>query len=145
MLARNFHDKWSSSIPFILRIGVGLTFLFAGWPKLVNPPVQYFASLGIPAPEIMAPFIGVVEAVGGLLILLGLGTRLVSILLICDMLVAIFAAKMGGQQGLMTLGLPAGWNAVRIELMLLLGSLILLTTGPGRPSIEKNILKREIP
>ena len=143
MLAKTLGNK-TSLIPLLLGIGAGLTFLFTGIAKLGTPPVAFFTQLGIPAPEIMASFIAILETVGGLMLLLGFGTRLAAALLICDMLVAIFAAKMGGAQGFMALGLPNGWNAVRIEVMLLLSCLALLFSGPGSPSIERNVMKREL-
>jgi len=145
MLAKTFGKGNSSLVPLLLRIGVGLTFLFAGLGKFPAMAVPFFTQLGIPAPRITGPFISFLETIGGACILLGIGTRFFSALLIGDMLVAILAAKMGGQQGLMTLGLPNGWNAVRVEVMLLLGCLSLLFTGPGSPSVEQNVLKREIP
>ena len=143
MLAKTLGNK-TSLIPLLLGIGAGLTFLFTGIAKLGTPPVAFFTQLGIPAPEIMASFIAILETVGGLMLLLGFGTRLAAALLVCDMLVAIFAAKMGGAQGFMALGLPNGWNAVRIEVMLLLSCLALLFSGPGSPSIERNVMKREL-
>lgn len=143
MLSKTFGNN-ASIVPLLLRIGAGLTFLFAGIAKLGAPPVQFFGQIGIPAPEIMAPFIAILETVGGLMLLLGFGTRLAALLLVCNMVVAILAAKMGGQQGLATLGLPNGWNAVRIEVMLLLSCLALLFTGPGSPSVERNVMKREL-
>ena len=144
MLAKIFGNR-SELFPVLLRIGAGLTFLFAGWSKLGNFSVPFFTTLGIPLPGIMGPFVTFLELIGGILLILGIGTRLVSLLLIGDMLVAIFVAKMGGAQGFLTLGLPGGWNAVRIEVMLLLSCVALLFTGPGKWSIEKNLLKREIP
>jgi uncharacterized membrane protein YphA (DoxX/SURF4 family) len=44
-------------------------------------------------PEVLAPFAGVVEVVGGALLLLGLLTRLAAVLLLVDMLVAIVTTK----------------------------------------------------
>ena len=105
----------------------------------------YYRALGLPVPGVSAPFIGILECFGGLALLLGIGTRLVSMLLICDMIVAILASKLGGAQGLLTLGLPNGWTALRLELMLMLGALSLVLMGPGTPSLEKSVFKREIP
>lgn len=144
MIAKMIGNR-SNWLPVLIRIGAGLTFLFAGLPKLITGSVPFFTQLGIPAPGIAAPFIGVVETVGGIALLLGLGTRFFSILLVCDMLVAIFVAKLPGPQGLLTLGLPNGWNAVRVETLLLLSALGLALGGPGKPSIDLNVIKRELP
>ena len=52
-----------------------------------------FANIGIPYPELMGPFVGVVEIVCGTLIILGLFTRLAAIPLIVIMIVAIVSTK----------------------------------------------------
>jgi putative oxidoreductase len=145
MLAKIFDKGNSGVIPLVIRIGVGLTFFFAGWSKLGNFAVPFFTQLGIPAPGITGPFITLLEMIGGLCILLGIGTRFFSLLLIGDMVVAILAARLGGQQGLLTLGLPGGWNSLRTEFLLMLGCLALLLSGPGAISVERSMLKREIP
>lgn len=73
---------------------VGWVFLQSGWGKLHNLEgvVAFFESLGIPFPALQAPFVAGVEFVGGLLLLLGLGTRLVALPLVGVMVVAIATA-----------------------------------------------------
>lgn len=63
-----------------LRIVVGVTFLLHGLDKLgdVSGTEQFFASLAIPAPGLLALFVAVAETVGGLLLIAGLATRLAS-------------------------------------------------------------------
>jgi putative oxidoreductase len=80
--------------PLAARVAVGLVFVTAGWGKLQNLDrvVEFFASLGIPAPELQAPFVATVELVGGLLLVAGLGTRLVAVPLAATMAVAIATA-----------------------------------------------------
>lgn len=80
-----FYD-WSRAIagwftwlaPLAVRITVGVVFMGTGWTKLQNLPAitRNFANLGIPAPQVLTPFVSGVEFVGGLLLLLGLLTRL---------------------------------------------------------------------
>jgi putative oxidoreductase len=80
----------------LIRLAVGGVFLSEGIQKFLYPGengVGRFTMIGIPAPEIMAPFVGVVEIVCGALILIGLLTRLAAIPLIIDMLVAILSTK----------------------------------------------------
>lgn len=63
----------------LIRLIVGVVFLSEGIQKFLFPAkngVGRFAKIGIPAPDIMAPFVGVVEIVCGSLILLGLFARL---------------------------------------------------------------------
>jgi putative oxidoreductase len=80
--------------PLAARVAVGLVFVTAGWGKLHNLThvVEFFRSLGIPAPELQAPFVASVELAGGLLLVLGLGTRFVAVPLACTMIVAIATA-----------------------------------------------------
>ncbi len=65
-----------------------------GWGKLHNLPhvQEFFASLGIPAPGLMAPAIASLEFFGGMLLILGLATRLTGFLLACNMFTAYLTA-----------------------------------------------------
>ncbi|HEU0174524.1 MAG TPA: DoxX family protein, partial [Blastocatellia bacterium] len=80
----------------LIRFVVGGVFLSEGIQKFLYPGengVRRFTKIGIPAPEVMSPFVGVVEIVCGALILIGLLTRLAAIPLIIDMLVATLSTK----------------------------------------------------
>jgi putative oxidoreductase len=83
--------------PTVARLTLGWIFLESGWGKLHSLPkvVEFFRSLGIPAPEIQAPFAASMEFLCGVLLLLGLCTRLASIPIIVIMLVALKTAKAG--------------------------------------------------
>src|ERR1700675_4370575 len=80
----------------LIRLIVGGVFLSEGIQKFLYPEalgVGRFTKIGIPAPEIMAPFVGVCEIVCGLFFLLGLLTRFAAITMIIEMLVAISTTK----------------------------------------------------
>ncbi len=81
----------------LVRLLVGLVVFFPeGIQKLVFPEILgagRFAHIGIPLPELMGPFVGVVETICGALIILGLFTRLAAIPLIIIMIVAIVSTK----------------------------------------------------
>ncbi|HEY2796491.1 MAG TPA: DoxX family protein [Thermoanaerobaculia bacterium] len=83
--------------PTVARLTLGWVFLQSGWGKLHSLPkvIEFFRSLGIPAPEIQAPFAASMEFLCGALLLLGLCTRLASIPIIVIMLVALKTAKAG--------------------------------------------------
>ena len=69
-----------------IRVATGVVFLSEGIQKFLYPDALgagRFAKIGIPTPELITPFVGVVEAVGGAL-LLGLLTRLAAAALIID-------------------------------------------------------------
>jgi putative oxidoreductase len=81
----------------LIRIAVGAVFLSEGIQKFLFPNelgVGRFIKIGIPAPEVMGPFVGTVEIVCGSLIIVGLLTRLAAIPLIIDMCVALISTKL---------------------------------------------------
>lgn len=83
-------------LPVLLaRTSMGSIFILSGWGKLHNleKVTEFFTELGIPFPGFNAGVVGLTEFGCGLLILLGLFTRLASIPLIVTMTVAIITAK----------------------------------------------------
>ena len=91
--------------PLAARLVVGWVFLWSGWTKLHNLPkmIENFQSWGIPHPEILTPFVSGVEFFGGLLLLLGLFTRIAAAPLAIVMIVAIVSAKWDQVDSLETL------------------------------------------
>ncbi|MCA0305231.1 MAG: DoxX family protein, partial [Proteobacteria bacterium] len=91
--------------PLAIRVVVGWVFLWSGWQKLQILPrmIENFRSWGIPAPEILTPLVSGIEFAGGLLLLVGLCTRIVSIPMMVVMMVAIASAKWGDVDSLETL------------------------------------------
>lgn len=77
--------------PLLGRIVVGEVFMTSGWIKLHNLSrmVEIFAEWGIPLPQLTTPFVSAVELVGGILLLLGLFTRMAAAPLAVVMVVAI--------------------------------------------------------
>lgn len=80
--------------PALAHASVGLVFVGTGWGKLENLDhvIEFFRSLGIPAPELQAPFVAGTELSCGVLLVLGLATRFAAVPLICTLLVAIRTA-----------------------------------------------------
>ena len=68
----------------LIRLMAGAVFFWEGILKFVyvNQGVGRFTKLGIPFPLVTAPFVGWLEIIGGLLLMLGLGTRLMAVPLI---------------------------------------------------------------
>jgi putative oxidoreductase len=102
---RRTADKISFLGPTLARLTVGLVFIGTGWGKLHSIPdvTEFFASLHIPAPGFNARLTAATELFGGLAVLLGLGTRLVSLPLAFTMVIAIVTAKRGDITGLTAL------------------------------------------
>ncbi len=123
----------------LVRLLVGGVFLSEGAQKFLFPDalgVGRFLKIGIPAASVMAPFVGVVEIVGGLLLLVGLVTRLAAMLLILDMVVAIATTKI---PILLERGFWAMAHEARTDYAMLLGSIFLLLVGGGGRSLDARI------
>jgi putative oxidoreductase len=115
----------------VLRLVVGLTFLLHGIDKLgdMSGTEDFFASLGIPAPGLMAPFVAVTETLGGLMLIVGLATPLVGAALAADMVVALLTAHLGH-------GFFASDGGFELELLLGGASLTFVLAGAGRFSAD---------
>jgi len=121
--------------PLPLRILAGITFIAHGLPKLINvASTEHFFANMIGLPASMALPIGLLEVVGGIAMLLGVLTRIASILFIIEMIGSTIVAKLSR-------GFVGGYE---LDLLLMAISISLLLTGPGRISLEWNVLKREL-
>lgn len=126
----------------LIRLIVGCVFLSEGIQKFLfsdSLGVGRFIKIGIPAPDVMAPFVGVVEIVCGTLILVGFFTQLAAIPLIIDMLVAISTTKI---PMLLAKGFWAMAHEARVDWSMLLGSGFLLIVGGGRWSLDAFVARR---
>ncbi len=127
----------------LVRLIVGAVFLSEGIQKFLFPTalgVGRFAKIGIPWPELSAPFVGVFEVSCGLLIILGLATRLAAIPLIIDMLVAIATTKI---PMLIKSGLWSTAHEARTDWSMVLGAVFLLIVGGGAWSLDAWFARRE--
>ena len=128
-------DRYAKSI-VLIRILVGWVFLSEGIQKFLFPAalgVGRFAKIGIPSPQFMAPFVGVVEIVFGTLILLGLFTRLATVPLLIDMVVALTTTKIAL---IAKNGVWSTLHEARTDVSMLLGLIFLLIVGGGAMSID---------
>lgn len=136
----------------LIRLVVGWVFLSEGIQKFLYPAENgagRFARIGIPSPDVMGPFVGVVEIVCGALILAGLLTRFAAIPLIVNMLVAILSTKVPillghGFWGFSLRNLPyygfwGMFHEARTDFAMLLGSIFLLIVGGGLWSIDARL------
>jgi putative oxidoreductase len=121
-------------ILFLIRISLGLVFFQAGLGKLMNfeRTIGFFASLGIPMVTVNTALAVATEFLGGILLILGLGTRLVSLPLAFVMVVAILTAHMGDVDSLVSfLGLQP-WDYM-------LTFLLLAAIGGGKYSLDQKL------
>lgn len=129
----------------LVRLIVGAVFLSEGVQKFLYPDalgVGRFAKIGIPAPEVMAPFVGVCEVACGVLFLLGLLTRFAAVTMIINMLVAISTTKV---PMLLHNGFWKMAHEARTDWAMLLGSIFLLVVGAGSWSLDAKISRERAP
>jgi uncharacterized membrane protein YphA (DoxX/SURF4 family) len=115
---------------------VGGVFLSEGIQKFLFADalgVGRFIKIGIPAPHLLAPFVGVVEIVGGILILAGLFTRFAAFPLTINMVVALGTTKL---PLLLKSGFWAAAHEARTDYSMLLGAIFLLIVGSGAFSLD---------
>ncbi|MCX7012144.1 MAG: DoxX family protein [Candidatus Sumerlaeota bacterium] len=139
-MARLLSAKAPPSV-ILIRLIVGGVFLSEGIQKFLFPDalgVGRFVKIGIPWPEVMAPFVGVFEIGCGAFLILGLLTRLAAIPMIIDMIVAIATTKV---PFLREHGFWAAAHEARVDFCMFFGSIFLLFVGAGRISFDGLLLR----
>jgi putative oxidoreductase len=123
--------------PFLLAVRLywGWQLLQTGWGKLSDIPkvVGYFTSLGVPAPALNAYFIAWLETIGGALLILGLGSRLIALPLAIDMVVAYVV---GDREALHSIFSDPDKFYAAAPYTFLFASLLVLFFGPGWFSLD---------
>src|SRR5215468_8741018 len=136
----------------LIRSMAGAVFLWEGILKFVyvNQGVGRFTKLGFPFPELTAHCVGVLEIVGGILLIAGLLTRVTAIPFAIEMVVAILSTKISLYLGTSPLPLPPVppqigiWvvlHEVRSEYAQLMSVLFLLAAGPGPWSLDAKLAR----
>ena len=133
-----------------IRVMAGAVFFWEGILKFAyaNQGVGRFTRLGLPFPAFTASFVGGLEIVGGLMLILGLGTRLITIPFIIEMLVAMLSTKPRLFLGTLPLppppvppqvGMWAVLHEVRSEYAQIMSCIFLLLSGPGPWSLDASL------
>jgi uncharacterized membrane protein YphA (DoxX/SURF4 family) len=115
----------------LIRVMVGGVFVSEGVQKFLFPDqlgVGRFTKVGLPSPELLAPFVGTMEIICGSLVLLGLITRLATLPLLAIMSVALATTE---SPILFNQGFWAAAHEARTDWSLFLGALFLLLLGAG--------------
>jgi putative oxidoreductase len=121
----------------------GWQFFQTGLGKLQNHErvVEFFTSLGIPAPALNAWFVGGVECLGGILLAIGLFSRPIALLLAGNMLVAYLSVE-EDRQALLGVFSALDPFLTAAPFFFLLASTIILVFGPGKISLDRLIARR---
>ena len=129
--------------PFLLAVRLywGWQFAQTGWGKLhnISKITGFFASLNIPFPSVSAHFVSGLEFVGGILLILGLGSRLIGLLLAGNMFVAYWAAD---HEALTSIFSDPGKFYVADPYTFLFAALMALIFGAGMFSIDALLVQR---
>jgi putative oxidoreductase len=135
----------SSSLasPFLLTVRLywGWQFLQTGWGKLtdIGKVIHFFTDLGIPAPVLNAYFVSALEFGGGLLLLVGLGSRLIALPLVIDMIVAYITAD---REALFSIISDPDKFTAAAPFTFLVASLVVLVFGAGWFSLDALVAAR---
>jgi uncharacterized membrane protein YphA (DoxX/SURF4 family) len=134
----------------LIRVLVGAVFLSEGIQKFVFAAelgAGRFARIGIPAPDVMGTFVGVVEILAGSLVLLGLVTRLAALVLLVNISVAILSTKIPILLGhgfwvftlpkLQRYGFWSMAHEARTDFCMWIGCLFLVIVGAGTLSVDR--------
>src|SRR5260370_27879246 len=135
-------ESRTSKAVLLIRVLVGWVFLSEGIQKFLFPDslgIGRFVKIGIPWPQVMASFVGVVEIVCGSLLLIGLVTRLATVPLLIDICVALYSTKIvifakNGFWGTM--------HEARTDVSMLLGLVFLLLVVAGACSHDALVAGR---
>jgi putative oxidoreductase len=123
----------------ILRIILGFLFAAHGWQKFneftIAGTQASFAKMGVPAAEIAAPAVAVLELAGGIALVVGILTRVVAALLAVDMLGALSLVHAPA-------GIFASAGGYELVLVLAAAALAVALTGAGRISVDRALFGR---
>lgn len=131
--------KGYAALPLRLILGFGM--IYHGWPKLGSGHDGFagmLTGLGVPAPGLMAYVVGLTEALGGLALIAGAFVAIVSIPLIINMLVALFAVHLPNGFNFMNM-LPEGGFGMpgyEVNLLYIAGFAALAMMGAGSLSVD---------
>jgi putative oxidoreductase len=140
-------NSLQSPVLLLIRLDWGYQFWESGWAHFNNMPdfISMFEKLHIPAPSLNAHFIAGLEAGGGILLALGLGSRIISLLLAGDMFVAFITAERESLQSIFS-DPDKFFNASPHNFLFI--ALLILAFGPGKLSLDHLIAtyrKKHVP
>jgi putative oxidoreductase len=139
---RRAASSLQSPLLLLVRLYWGWQFAQSGWGRLHHIPqaTQFFASLHIPFPGTNVVFVSSLEFIGGILLILGLASRLISLLLAIDMIVAYLTSDM---EALHSIFSDPGKFYNADPYTFLFASLLILIFGPGRLALDWLLMRNQ--
>ena len=136
-IAARVFERVRDPVLLLVRVAWGWSFFRTGAGKLGNlaGTTEFFRSLGLPFASANALLVGLVECIGGLLLLAGLGSRSVALLLALNMVVAYLTAHTASFGSLDAFVAAAPFP-------FLMASLMVFAAGPGRLSLDALLRRR---
>jgi putative oxidoreductase len=133
-----------SPLLLAIRLYWGWQFATDGWGKLthLDRVTSYFATLNLPAPHMTALFVSLVELVGGIVLAIGIGTRLIALILFINMTVAFWTAEKDAFLGV--LSSPDKFQAADAY-NYWFAALLILILGPGWFAIDTFLARKFAP
>jgi putative oxidoreductase len=133
------HTPLTTTAITILRVILGFLFAAQGWQKFnewtIAGTQASFAKMGVPAAEIAAPAVAVLELGGGIALILGVLARIAALLLALDMLGALFLVHASA-------GVFAATGGYELVLLLAAAASAVALTGAGRISVDRVLFGR---
>jgi len=127
-------EKIKPVAQLLLRCGLGIIFMYHGYPKLFTERAQFirfFEHLGFP--YYLLYFVGALELIGGGMLVVGLFTRIVALLFSVEMAVAIYKVHL--VKGLLAV------DVYQLPLIVGLAAFILMTVGAGAISLDHALFR----
>ncbi len=116
----------------LLRLALGVIFIYHGYPKLANPRTTMHAFVGMGFPGYFAYIAGIIELFGGGLLILGLFTCIAGLAIACEMAVALWRVHN-------IFSNPMAVDNYQFPLVLAAAAFALVTTGAGVISFDHAI------
>ena len=138
---RRVANGLQSPLLLLVRLYFGWQFIQTGWGKIhgLDHVTGFFVQLGIPFPHVSAIFVAWLEFIGGILLIVGLLSRITALALAIDMIVAYITAD---HAALVSFFSDPGKFAAAAPFTFLAASLIVLIFGPGLFALDTLIVAR---
>jgi len=157
LIQLGYLSSYSDAGLLVLRVILGFIMVVHGAPKLFGParPMMRGGMSQLGIPPVLFDLVGILEFLGGILLIMGLMTRVVSLLFLFEMIgtIALYFSKLGtmvpppemlhqmvSSSRKVMRGFVAGVGGWEFDLLILGAALLLFFLGPGAVSVDALLL-----